>query len=298
MTDQTHHCVDKSLRIAGMAECVVRRVPVDDRWRMDAGAFARLIRADRETGLRPWMVVSSAGTTDTGAVDPLPDIARIAHRESVWNHVDAAYGGFFLLTDSGRERLAGIEAADSVVMDPHKGLFMPFGSGALLVRDEQVLAEAHEYTAHYMQDTRDAAPVRSPADLGPELSRPFRGLRLWLSLRLFGIAAFRAALEEKLRLARYFHAELSLCPGFEVGPIPELSVVTFRYLPARGDTDDCNRRLLRAVLDDGRIFISSTSVDGHYTLRFAALHFRSHLDEVDYLLDLLRRESRRIGSDC
>lgn len=296
MTDQTHHCVDKSLRVAGMGECVVRRVPMDRRWRMEAGELEGLVREDRASGLRPWMVVSSAGTTDTGAVDPLADIADIARREGLWNHVDAAYGGFFLLTEDGRARLAGIDAADSVVMDPHKGLFLPFGSGALLVRDEQALADAHRYTAHYMQDTRDTAPVPSPADLGPELTRPFRGLRLWLPLKIFGLAAFRAALEEKLRLARYFHAEISRCPGFQTGPVPELSVVTYRYVPERGDADAFNRRLLRAVLDDGRIFISSTSLDGRFALRFAALHFRSHLDDVDYLLELLRREAGRIAA--
>jgi aromatic-L-amino-acid decarboxylase len=296
MTEQTHHCVDKSLRVAGMGECVVRRVPVDGRWRMDAAKLAGLIRDDRAAGLRPWMVVSSAGTTDTGAIDPLGDIAEISRREGLWNHVDAAYGGFFLLTGDGRARLRGIDAADSVVMDPHKGLFLPFGSGALLVRDEQALADAHRFSAHYMQDTRDSMPVPSPADLGPELTRPFRGLRLWLPLKIFGLSPFRAALEEKLRLARYFHARLSRCPGFRTGPVPELSVVTYRYVPERGDADTFNRRLLRAVLDDGRIFISSTLLDGRFTLRFAALHFRSHLDDVDYLLDLLCREAERIAA--
>lgn len=294
LTDQTHHCVDKSLRIAGMGECVVRRVPVDGRWRMDAAALPGMVREDRAKGLLPWMVVSSAGTTDTGAVDPLADIAGICEEEGLWNHVDAAYGGFFLLTGHGRERLAGIEAADSVVMDPHKGLFLPFGSGALLVRDERALAAAHSYTANYMQDTRETDAVPSPADLGPELTRPFRGMRLWLPLKLFGLGPFRAALEEKLLLARYFHDEIARSPGFETGPEPELSVVTYRYVPGHGDADAFNRRLLQAVLDDGRVFISSTLLDGKFTLRFAALHFRSHLDEADYLLSLLRTEARRI----
>lgn len=295
LTEQTHHCVDKSLRIAGMGGCVLRRVPVDARWRMDATALDRLVREDRAAGRRPWMVVSSAGTTDTGAVDPLADVAEVADREGLWNHVDAAYGGFFMLTETGRRALSGIEAADSVVMDPHKGLFLPFGSGALLVRDEQALAAAHSQTANYMQDTRVDDAVVSPADLGPELTRPFRGLRLWLPLKLFGLQPFRAALDEKLLLARYFHERIGQIPGFEAGPGPELSVVTYRYLPEIGDADAFNRRLLQAVLDDGRVFISSTLLGGRFTLRFAALHFRSHLDETDYLLALLDREARRIA---
>jgi glutamate/tyrosine decarboxylase-like PLP-dependent enzyme len=297
LTDQTHHCVDKSLRIAGMGECVVRRVPVDARWRMDAAGLERLVAEDKAAGLRPWMVVSSAGTTDTGAVDPLADVAEVADREGLWNHVDAAYGGFFMLTDTGRRALSGIEAADSVVMDPHKGLFLPFGSGALLVRDEQALAAAHSHTANYMQDTRVGDSLVSPADLGPELTRPFRGLRLWLPLKLFGLEPFRAALDEKLLLARYFHERVGRIPGFEVGPGPELSIVTYRYLPESGDADAFNRKLLQAVLDDGRVFISSTLLDGRFTLRFAALHFRSHLDETDYLLDLLGRAARELAGE-
>jgi aromatic-L-amino-acid decarboxylase len=145
-----------------------------------------------------------------------------------------------------------------------------------------------------MQDSRDAADVYSPADLGPELSRPFRGLRMWLPLKLFGLEAFRAGLEEKLLLAKYFHTELSKAPGFDVGPEPELSVVTYRYLPETGDADDFNRRLLQAVHADGRSFISSTVLDGRFTLRFAVLHFRSHLEQVDLLLETLQREAKRL----
>jgi glutamate/tyrosine decarboxylase-like PLP-dependent enzyme len=179
-------------------------------------------------------------------------------------------------------------------MDPHKGLFLPFGTGAVVVRDELQLAEAHTASAHYMQDARDAAMVYSPADLGPELTRPFRGLRMWLPLKLFGLEPFCACLEEKLLLARYFHAELSTMPGFAVGPEPELSVVTYRYLPETGDAEDFNRSLVRAVHEDGKVFITSTMLDGRFTLRFAALHFRSHLAQVDYLLELLEREARRL----
>jgi glutamate/tyrosine decarboxylase-like PLP-dependent enzyme len=296
LTGQTHHCVDKALRVSGLAEAIVRHVPLDDRWRMRADALAAAVEADLGTGLRPWLVVATAGTTDTGAVDPLADIADIADAHGLWLQVDAAYGGFFLLTEHGRQLLAGIERSGSVTMDPHKGLFLPFGSGALIVRDERQLAEAHRYSAGYLDDAREADRVFSPSELSIELSRPFRGPRLWLPLKLFGLAPFRAALEEKLLLARYAHDRLAEMPGWQVGPEPDLSIVTCRYLPARGDANEFNRSLVRAVVADGSVVISATEIDGAYTVRLAILHYRSHLEEVDRLLEVLSREAARLES--
>ena len=262
---------------------------------MDAAVLEEMIRSDRDNGLKPWLVVASAGTTDSGAVDPLLQISAICREQQCWFHVDAAYGGFFVLCEEGREALPGLGNADSIVMDPHKGLFLPYGSGAVLVRDEELLARAHRYQADYMQDATRPEGGYSPADLSAELSRPFRGLRLWLPLKLFGLAPFRAALAEKLWLARYFHERVSELPGFESGPFPDLSVVTFRYCPPGVDAEAANRHLLAAVHDDGRIFISSTQINGVFTLRVAILHFRTHRREVDYLLDLLARESAACG---
>jgi aromatic-L-amino-acid/L-tryptophan decarboxylase len=296
LTAHTHHCVEKALRIAGLGECVLRCVGLDERWRMRPDSLEAMIEADVAAGLRPWLVVATAGTTDTGAVDPLAAIGEVAEAHGVWLAVDAAYGGFFLLTEHGRRVLAGIEASESVVMDPHKGLFLPFGSGALLVRDERRLADAHRYGASYLSDARDADGVFSASDVSVELSRPFRGPRLWLPLKLFGLAAFRAALDEKLLLARYFHRRLRELPGWVPGPEPDLSVVTFHHQPARGDPDDFNRRLLQAVYGDGRAVISATEIDGVYTLRLAVLQYRSHLDDVDALLEILQREASRLGA--
>ncbi|MDQ2983091.1 MAG: pyridoxal-dependent decarboxylase [Actinomycetota bacterium] len=296
LTSQTHHCIEKALRITGLAECIVRRVDLDDGMRMRPDRLDAMIRADVVAGLHPWLVVATAGTTDTGAVDPLAAIADIADTHSLWLQVDAAYGGFFILTAHGQQVLAGIERSRTVVMDPHKGLFLPFGSGALIVRDERQLADAHRYSALYLNDARESEGVFSSADLSLELSRPFRGLRLWLPLRLFGLAPFRAALEEKLLLARYFHSQLSETPGWIVGPSPDLSVVTYRYLPERGNANDFNRLLLQAVSADERAVISATEIDGAYTLRLAVLHYRTHLDHVDGLLEVLTREAARLES--
>ncbi len=294
MTRQVHHCVDKALRVAGLEECQLRFVPMDSRHRMDDAALEEILVADHSQGLKPWMIVASAGTTDTGAVDPLLKIGSIAKEHKLWLHVDAAYGGFFVLCEEGREALRGLSQADSIVMDPHKGLFLPYGTGAVLVKDIDLLARAHSYQANYMQDASDKGYGCSPANLSVELSRPFRGLRLWLPLKLFGLAAFRSALSEKIWLARYFHKTLSEAGGFEVGSYPDLSVVTFRYVPAHGDAEKFNRRLLKGVHDDGRIFISSTMLDGRFTLRAAILHLRTHRAEIDYLLDFLIRTAAEL----
>lgn len=296
LTRQAHHCVDKALRIAGLGEARLRYVPMDRVHRMNPMELEGMIQADRQHGLKPFLVVASAGTTDTGAVDPLVEIARTAANHGMWFHLDAAYGGFFILCEEGREVLQGIHLADSIVLDPHKGLFLPYGSGAVLVRDVDLLASAHSYEADYMQDARRAGGY-SPADLSAELSRPFRGMRLWLPLRLFGLEPFRAALSEKIWLARYFRRRLAEIPGWEAGPEPDLSVVTYRYLPARGNADEFNRRLLEAVHADGRVFITSTMLNGCYVLRLAVLNFRTHLEQVDYLLDLLNAKAAEQEAD-
>jgi glutamate/tyrosine decarboxylase-like PLP-dependent enzyme len=292
LTSQAHHCIEKALRIAGMREAPIRRVAIDERFRMRPDALEAAIASDRAQGLRPWLVVAAAGTTDTGAIDPLDAIATIAQRERCWYHVDAAYGGFFLLTDYGRTVLKGIERSDSTVLDPHKGLFLPFGSGVLLVRDGRALLATNEYEGHYMQDAmRDPGEI-SPADVSPELSKHFRALRMWLPLILLGTAPFAAALEEKLLLARYFHRAIQAL-GFEVGPSPDLSIVSFRWAPSHVSLEranEMNRAIIDAVRSDGRVFFSSTMLDGRFTLRLAVLAYRTHRAAIDLVLRVLYQQ--------
>jgi glutamate/tyrosine decarboxylase-like PLP-dependent enzyme len=297
LTEQTHHCVDKALRLIGMAEAPVRRVAMDERYRMRPEALAAAIAADRAGGLRPWLVAAAAGTTDTGAVDPLAALGEIAKREGCWYHVDAAYGGFFLLTDEGRRLFRGIELSDSVILDPHKGLFIPFGAGMLIVRDVQKLVATHDVSGHYMQDARRDSAEISPTDLCPEQSRHFRALRIWLPLLLLGTKPFQAALEEKLLLARYFHREIEAL-GFEVGPTPELSVVTYRWAPKGASlerTNAMNQAIVEGVRKDGRVFLSSTMLEGRFTLRLAVLSFRTHRKEVDLALQVLAEQAAALG---
>ncbi|MEP6946817.1 MAG: aminotransferase class V-fold PLP-dependent enzyme [Acidobacteriota bacterium] len=287
LSAQTHHSVDKAIRIAGLGECVVRHLPLDEKYRIDAVALKAQIVADEAAGLNPFLVVASAGSTDVGAIDPLAKIGAIAKDHGLWYHVDAAYGGFFVLTEEGKQKLHGIETSDSLAIDPHKGLFLPYGLGVVLVKDAAALHESHRYMANYMQDAAPSTDEPSPADLSPELTKHFRGMRLWLPLKLHGVAPFRACLEEKLLLAKYFYEEVQKL-GFESKIEPELSVVTYRYLPAGGDANIFNKRLLDAVVADGRVFISSTMLNGEFTLRFACLAFRTHLKTVDTLLEVLR----------
>ena len=296
VTGQSHHSIAKALRIAGLAEAQVRPIAVDARYRLRADALAETIEADRASGLTPWLIVATAGTTDTGAVDPLDAIADIAQPAGCWFHVDAAYGGFFLLTEHGRALLRGIERSDSAVLDPHKGLFLPWGAGIVVVRDVEHLLASHRHTGSYMQDTAAMADTISPADVSLELTKHFRGLRMWLPLVLEGIAPFRAALEEKLLLARVFRDRVAEL-GYATGPVPDLSIVTFRWAPDGVPLEVANRMnrdIQDAVRIDGRVFLSSTMLDGAVTLRMVALGVRTHLREIEIALTVLREQAERL----
>jgi len=296
MTRFAHHCVDKAMHIAGRGRSPRRMIDTDDRCRMSVAALEAAIEQDIADGIRPWLVVASAGTIDTGSVDPLQAIADICERHGVWFHVDAAYGGLFALCEEGREKLRGIERADSVALDPHKTLFLPYGTGAALVRDGNQLLHAFSATADYIQPLGESEVGPSPADLSPELTRHFRALRLWMPLQMAGIAAFRAAQQEKLLLAQYFHARLSELPGFDAGPTPDLSVVAFRYTPENADPDATSERLLQHLQQEGRVMLSGTRIDGKYYIRCAILSFRSHAEHVDDAIDALVRGAEAIAN--
>jgi glutamate/tyrosine decarboxylase-like PLP-dependent enzyme len=280
MTDECHLAVRKALHIAGLGHLPMRSVAVDDRLRMSVSDLESRIAEDRRQGLLPWIVFASAGTVNTGAVDPLDDIAAVARNAGLWLHVDAAYGGFFVITERARALLAGMAHADSVVLDPHKGLFLPSGCGAVLVRDGEALRKGFASTSSYLSDVHTGADL-SPTDYSPELTRHFRALRLWMSLKLHGTGPFTAALEEKLILARLAHARLDAMPALETVPAPELSCVAFRV---RGDGDHATERLLAHVLDRGRVQMSSTRLRGRLYLRMCVLCFRSHLADVEEAL--------------
>jgi glutamate/tyrosine decarboxylase-like PLP-dependent enzyme len=287
---QVHHCVHKAINMVGLKETVKRNIALDDCFRMRADDLKACIIQDVKNGLKPFMVIASAGTTDVGAVDPLDEIADICEEFGIWFHVDAAYGGFFKLVESSEALFKGIERSDSLVIDPHKGLFLPYGTGAVLVRNGHLLFESQHLTASYLQDAYYDVEEVSPADLSPELTKHFRGLRLWMPLQLFGIEPFKAALEEKLWLTRYFYEEIQKMEGFEVGPYPELSVMVYRYVPKSGNADEFNARLVEEVKKDGSVFLSSTMINGTYFIRLAVLSFRTHLSTIDSCLSVLKEK--------
>ena len=298
LSDQTHHSVVKGLKIAGLKECIVRHIKLDKNYRMHAAALETAIHHDRHADLLPWLIIGTAGATETGAVDPLVSLADIAHHNQLWLHIDGAYGAMFALCEMGKAILNGIERADSITLDPHKGLFMTMGTGAILVRNGEKLLQAYQSHANYLEGTETNSTTNeiSQSDLSPELTRPFRGLRLWLALKLIGVAPFRAALEEKLLLARSFYENLQRLNGFVAGHPPDLSVVMFRYLPKRGNANEFNQKLIQAIQQDGRIFLSSTKINGEVFLRLAVLGFRTHLDTIELALKILKQKAEEIES--
>jgi aromatic-L-amino-acid decarboxylase len=298
-SDQTHHAFKKAALLAGFPPENVREVESDDTFRARPEALARAIAADRTAGLTPFLLVANAGTTNTGAVDDLRALADLADRERLWLHVDAAYGGFFLLTDEGRGRMAGIDRADSIVLDPHKGLFLPYGTGALLVRDAQTLRRAHALSADYMPSMQEDPNLIDFNQLSPELSRGFRGLRVWLPLCMYGVGPFRASLDEKLELARQACIALRGIPGIEIVAEPQLSTVAFRLRPpGRDETalDRINRDLLERINARRRVFLTGTLLRGRFAIRICILSFRTHRDRIEEGMEDIRAAVREIAA--
>ena len=285
VSDQAHASVTKAATIAGFSERNLRVVPTDAELRMDVDALRDLVRRDRGAGLRPFLVVPAAGTTNTGAIDPLDDVANVAADEGLWMHVDAAYGGFFQLTERGRDRFVGIQRADSITLDPHKGMFLPYGTGSLIVRDGARLHDAMYAGAAYLQDRAPEGELPNVNEYSPELSRDHRGFRVWLPLKLHGVSAFREALDEKLDLAAHLHAALGEDPAIDLPWEPQLTVVPFRL--ARGD-DDANRRFLARINATRRVYLSSTTIRERYTLRACILSHRTHRDRIDECIEIVR----------
>jgi aromatic-L-amino-acid decarboxylase len=294
-SDQAHHSVVKAARLAGIMPDRIRALPCDRRYRLPVAELAQQIAVDRRAGLQPFLVVSSAGTTNTGAVDPLPAIADLCEAESLWHHVDGAYGAFFRLSEEGGRILRGMERADSLTLDPHKGMFLPYGTGALLVRDGAALRAAHEATAGYMPAMQDA--FYDPSQYGPDLSRGFPGLRVWLSVKLYGAAAYRAAIAEKRALALDAHRRLAALPGLVIDAAPELSLFAFHVTwpgAALAEESAATRRLMERTTARGRVMITGAEAGGRYLGRVCVLSFRTHAGQIDWLVEDVEAALREI----
>ncbi len=282
--EHAHGSIVKAARIAGIAREHVRVIRSTPELRLDVAHLRERLAQDRAAGLLPICVCAAAGTTNAGVIDPLAEVAAIARDFETWFHVDGAYGGLFQLTDRGRTKLAGIELADSITLDPHKTLFLPFGTGAVVVRSRDALRRTFSESADYMQDLEGESALPDFDALSPELTRDFRGLRLWLPLHLHGVDAFRCELDEKLDLAGHAYAVLAADARLEVAWAPDLTVVVFRLA---GADDDVQLRFLERINRSQRVLLSSTRIDGDVYLRIAILSVRTHADRVQEALDII-----------
>ncbi|MPY93845.1 MAG: aminotransferase class V-fold PLP-dependent enzyme [Acidimicrobiia bacterium] len=288
VSDETHSSVERALRVTGVRH--VRVLPSDRHQQLVPGDVAAAVPADRAAGRLPACVVATAGTTGTGAVDPLEELREVCDEHGMWLHVDGAYGAAAMLSPHGRARLRGIELADSLTLDPHKWLFQPLEAGCLLVRDGAALERTFSTTAAYLRDAAGAASEVNFSDRGIQLTRQFRALKLWMSLKVYGAAAFRAAVEHGLALAEHAERRLASDPAWEVVTPARLGIVTFRARRAGAspaELDALNAGLPAAALADGFAYLSSHRVQGATALRLCTINPRTTREDVDSTIDRL-----------
>ena len=290
VSSQGHSSVTRAIRVIGFDDDQIRAVPVDKTLRMQTQALAAAIEADRAAGRRPFLVVANAGATSTGAVDPLDEIAAVCAEGGVWLHIDAAYGGFAVLTERGREWLRGIEAADSITLDPHKWLYQPYEAGCLLVREGTRLGAAFQIMPDYLRDTVVEGRDVNFADRGIQLSRSARALKIWLSVKYFGVEAFRAAIDRSLDVALHAQKVVEDSSVLELVSPATLGIVCFRRRLEGLDEaglEEANAELAHRLAESGEGMVSSTRVDGRYALRMCVLNHRSGPQDVERVLHWL-----------
>lgn len=280
---ETHTWLQKAADLFGLGTEAIRWIPTDARLRMDPDALRDAIHADREAGDRPFLVIGTAGSVSTGAIDPLPELAAISREHGLWFHVDGAYGGFAAMLPDAPPDLLGLREADSVAVDPHKWLYAPLEAGCTLVRDPRALLDAFSYhPPYYHLDTSDEAPVNF-YEYGPHNSRGFRALKVWLALRHAGREGYAGMIAEDIALARSLHRHVAACPGLEPRT-QDLSITTFRYVPPDLEPGDpavdeylnrLNTELLTRLQASGEAFISNAVIDGAFLLRACVVNFRT-----------------------
>jgi aromatic-L-amino-acid/L-tryptophan decarboxylase len=293
---QRHLSIDRAAMVLGLHPNQVRPILDGPDLKAHAEPLRALVRRDREAGRLPWAVVANAGSTNTGAIDPLDDLANVCGEHGLWFHVDAAYGWAAVLTPEGRQELAGIEAADSITLDPHKWLAQTFDAGCLLVRDGRLLTKTFHLRPDYMQDVVPAEGEINFADCGIALTRRFRALKIWFSVQTLGASWFRELVARCCRLADYALGRLEAA-DFEILSARQLSVICFRYRQAgvtEADLDEMNQRICRELLAGKRAFLSSTRVRGKFALRMCFVNWRTTSRDVDEIVAELVRISNHV----
>jgi aromatic-L-amino-acid decarboxylase len=295
-TSEAHGCVRKAAELLGIGSASIREIEIDHDFAMRPADLAAALAADRERGCLPVAVVASAGTVNTGAIDPLLAISEVCAKSGVWLHVDAAYGGpAVMLIDAYREVLDGLGRADSIAIDPHKWLYVPVDAGLVLLREPRHARDAFSLVPPYLRTGGDEVPWFS--EYGFEQTRPFRALKIWMAMQHIGIDGYRELISHDLDLAEYLKAQIRSTPDLELLG-GGLSVACFRYLPARGDAtalDSLNRRLVRAVQLAGRAFIAGTTVAGAAALRACVVNPGASRADIDVLLAEVRGEGARLA---
>jgi glutamate/tyrosine decarboxylase-like PLP-dependent enzyme len=299
-SDQVHHCVDKAVDLLGIGTSQLRKIATDERFRIRMDLLAAAVAADRRAGLTPAIVVGNAGTVNTGAIDPLEEIADLCARESLWFHVDGAYGAMARLSPKLAPLFAGMERADSIAADPHKWLYVPYEAGATLVREKGRLSDTFRKFPEYLASDPES-PFPGPAwfaERGVELSRSFKALKVWMGLKTHGRKGYARAIENDVALAHFLAAEVDRRPEFERLSETVLSIANFRYRPegralSDADLDRINRRIVNRLVGDGSFFLAPTILKGRTALRVCIVNFRTREEDLTALLD----EATRIGRE-
>ncbi len=283
LSDQTHFSVERGLRVLGFHATQIRKLPSDSAFRLPLAALRDVVRADRAAGKEPFCIVANAGTTNTGAIDPLDDLADFAREQGLWLHADGAYGAAATLSERHAVLLAGLGRVDSLTFDPHKWLFQPYEIGCVLVRDARWLPATFHHLPEYLRDTHRGEEEMNFGFSGIQLSRGFRALKLWMSLKTFGLEAFQDAIDRGFALAEIADKTLRQSPCWEVITPAQMGIVTFRYRPAAAASADCdalNQRIVDAMQTDGFAFLSSTTLRGQTVLRLCTINPRTTDDDI------------------
>jgi len=290
-SDQTHSSNEKALRILGFDSEKMHKISSDDQFRLDLKDLKKAVSKDRNRGKQPFCVIANAGTTNTGAVDPLPELVEFCNREGIWLHVDGAYGASAVLCERGKNELKGLELVDSLSIDPHKWLCQPYEIGAVLVRNFNDLKDAFYILPEYLAETKQTEQEVNFCNCGIQLTRCFRALKFWMSLKIFGIEAFRDAVAKGYSLADFTQKILKDQEQFEIITPARMAIITFRYVTSgksEQEIDDLNEQIVDCVIKNGFAMVSSTVLKGRKVLRMCTINPRTSYEDIRKTIDLIR----------
>ncbi len=306
VSEQSHASIERAAKVIGFRQDQIRYIAVDEAYRLNVQVLKQAVEADRNAGLRPFCVVANAGSTNTGAVDPISEVADFTLEQNLWLHADAAYGGFSMLSERGRHLLRGIDRADSITLDPHKWLYVPFEAGCLLCKDRKNLERTFTMHPEYLQDINRDDDLVNFCDHGIQLTRSFRALKIWMTLKHYGIEKFQTLVNQHLDLALLATALFDRSPVLEVMVRPQLGVVCFRYIPESPIPDHMDREtylqqlnevLVERIHHDGQALLSTTRLQNRYTIRFCPMNHRTTMEDVISTITVLEQTGRKVEKE-